>query len=89
MTGSEMQAKPSDGHGAGNANGAMLVDQDRLNRLIVSSGHDCLLVLSLDGRIQQISDAGCRLLELNSPDQINLVNWLSIWESPERAAVRE
>lgn len=69
--------------------GPVAVDQDRLNRLIVSSGHDCLLVLSLDGRIQQISDSGCRLLELDSPDQITLVNWLSIWEPPERGAVRE
>ncbi len=89
MTGSEAQANLSDGNGANGANGRISIDQDRLNRLIVSSGHDCLLVLSLDGRIQQISDSGCRLLELTSSEQINHVNWLSIWEPPERAAVRD
>ena len=69
--------------------GMSRIDQDRLNRLIVSSGHDCLLVLSLDGRIQQVSDSACRLLELADPAQLKLVNWLSVWEAPERASVRD
>ena len=69
--------------------GDLTVDQDRLNRIIVSSGHDCLLVLSLDGRIQQLSESACRLLELNDPVQLLRVNWLSVWEPPERAAVRD
>ena len=68
---------------------ALLADQDRINRLIVSSGHDGLLVLSLDGRIRQVSDSACRLLELTDPAQLTQVNWLSVWGAPERAAVRE
>ena len=75
--------------GVVNADGSVLVDQDSLNRLIVSSGHDCLLVLSLDGRIQQLSDAACALLEVADPGQLKLANWLSIWEAPERASVRD
>jgi len=69
--------------------GAVLVDQDRLNRLIVSSGHDCLLVLSLDGRIQQLSDSACRLLEVSDRAQLTQVSWMSLWEAPERASVRD
>ena len=68
---------------------ALLADQDRINRLIVSSGHDGLLVLSLDGRIRQVSDSACRLLELTDPAQLTQVSWLSVWGAPERAAVRE
>ena len=68
---------------------ALAIDRDQLNRLIADSGNDCMLVLSADGRIQQVGESTQRLLELSDPAQLNGVNWLSIWEAPERAAVRD
>ncbi|MBK7657420.1 MAG: PAS domain S-box protein [Betaproteobacteria bacterium] len=65
------------------------IDRDHLNRLIANSGNDCMLVLSADGRIQQVGESTQRLLELSDPAQLHGVNWLSIWEAPERAAVRD
>lgn len=65
------------------------LDRDHLNRLIANSGNDCMLVLSVDGRIQQVGESTQRLLELSDPSQLHGVNWLSIWEAPERAAVRD
>jgi PAS domain S-box-containing protein len=64
-------------------------DRDQLNRLIANSGSDCMLLLSTDGRIQQVGESTLRLLELSDAAQLNGVSWLSIWEAPERAAVRD
>ena len=65
------------------------IDKDQLNRLIANSGSDCMLVLSADGRIQQVGESTQRLLELSDPAQLTGVNWLSIWEAPERGTVRD
>lgn len=68
---------------------ALQVDYDRLNRLIAQSVNDCTLLLTTDGRIQQVGESTIRLLELADPLQLLGTSWLSIWEAPERGTVRD
>lgn len=68
---------------------ALQVDYERLNRLIAQSVNDCTLLLTTDGRIQQVGESTIRLLELADPLQLLGMSWLSIWEAPERSAVRD
>ena len=77
------------GSASASADIGLSIDKDQLNRLIANSGSDCMLVLSADGRIQQVGESTQRLLELADPAQLTGVNWLSIWEAPERGTVRD
>lgn len=67
---------------------ALLASSD-LHRLILNSASDGMLILSRDGRVQQVNESACVLLELRSPEQLRQVNWLSLWDTPERGSARD
>jgi PAS domain S-box-containing protein len=50
---------------------------------------DALKVLDTDGSILEINAAGCRLLDLDSPDQVVGRPWEELWPAVNRGTVRE
>ena len=66
-----------------------LLADDELLRLIVDGGHDCLLVLSLDGRIVRSTAPALRLLEAQDETELLGRDWLTLWDRPERPAAQQ
>ena len=62
--------------------------EDEFNRLIVSGGNDCQMVLSLQGRILHLSAPGARLIEATHPERLLQADWTALWDLPERAAAQ-
>jgi PAS domain S-box-containing protein len=55
-----------------------------LQAILESSG-ECIKVLDLDGRLEFISAAGVRVMELEDFAAVAGRSWLSFWQEPERA----
>jgi len=53
--------------------------KDELNHQIIASTIDCTKVLDLNGRLQQITSQGCRLMELDDAEQVRNGDWTSWW----------
>ena len=52
---------------------------DRYNRSIVDSSPDCLSVLTLDGRLVQMTPQGQRLMDVEDFSSIANSDWLAQW----------
>ncbi|MDP8985787.1 MAG: PAS domain-containing protein [Pseudomonadota bacterium] len=61
---------------------------EQYNRSIVDSSPDCLGVLTLEGRLQQLTPHGCRLLEVDDFTSIANIDWVGIWAEPYRTAAK-
>jgi PAS domain S-box-containing protein len=62
--------------------------KDELNQLIVNSGNDGLMVLSLDGHILHITTPGLRMLEADRPEQAQHLDWLKLWPDDAQPLAR-
>jgi PAS domain S-box-containing protein len=56
------------------------------------SREECVKVLDLEGHLVSISEAGCRLLEIDDPDSVIGRSWIDLWSGPDllgaKAAVK-
>jgi PAS domain S-box-containing protein len=59
---------------------------EQYNRSIVDSSPDCLGVLSLDGRLMQMTPQGRRLMDVDDFSAIADIDWLKIWKGEDRTA---
>lgn len=59
---------------------------DQYNRSILDSSPDCLGVLSLDGRLRQMTAQGRKLMEVDDFSTIEGIDWLKVWKGAERKA---
>jgi PAS domain S-box-containing protein len=50
-----------------------------LNHQIIESITDCTKVLGLDGKVQQITAQGCRVVEIDQPEQAIGTDWVGWW----------
>ncbi len=55
---------------------------------LLDASHDCLKVLSLDGRILSINEPGLRKLGIEDFETVRGREWASLWPEESRAAVR-
>lgn len=53
--------------------------KDELNRQIIASSPDCTKVLDLEGRVLQMTERGCLLVEVDHFEQVHLSEWASWW----------
>lgn len=65
-----------------------VLGNDDLLRLIVDGGHDCLLVLSLQGEILRATLPALRLMEAARETDLEGRDWLALWDRPERPAAQ-
>lgn len=54
----------------------------------LEASQDCVKLIGLDGRINYVNAGGCRLMELESPNDIVGEVWAEMWPEPSRAQVR-
>jgi len=73
---------------AAEARGSALGESERLHRGLIDASHDCLKVLSLDGRILSMNETGRRLLEVGDFESIRGREWASLWPEGAREAAR-
>lgn len=59
---------------------------DQYNRSIVDSSPDCLSVLSLDGRLKQMTAQGRKLMQVDDFSTIENIDWLNVWKGTDRKA---
>ncbi len=59
---------------------------DQYNRSIVDSSPDCLGVLTLDGRLKQMTAQGLKLMQVDDFSGVEGINWLKIWKGADRLA---
>ncbi|MCB2016931.1 MAG: PAS domain S-box protein, partial [Hydrogenophaga sp.] len=52
---------------------------EELNRQIIASSTDCTKVLDLNGCVQQMTEQGCRLVEVDDFEQVRGSDWTSWW----------
>jgi PAS domain S-box-containing protein len=62
---------------------------EQYNRSIVDSSPDCLGVLGLDARIDEMTPQGLRLMEVDDFSAIARGSWLDWWTGADRAAAKE
>lgn len=63
--------------------------KDELNRQIIASSPDCTKVLDLQGRVVQMTEQGCRLVEVDDFEQVHLSEWASWWPDEGGALARD
>lgn len=61
-----------------------LRSNEEFTRNIIESSVDCVKVLDLDGRIQYMSPAGQRALEIENADQALGRPWVSFWKEADK-----
>jgi PAS domain S-box-containing protein len=62
---------------------------EQYNRSIVDSSPDCLGVLGLDARVEEMTPQGLRLMEVDDFSAIAGGNWLEWWTGTERSAAQD
>ena len=65
---------------------AALRASDRYSRSVLDSSPDCLCVLTLEGRVAQMTPRGRRLLDIDDPAAIQDRDWLALWSGAGREA---
>ncbi len=63
--------------------------KEALNRQIIASSPDCTKVLDLEGRVVQITEQGCRLIEVDDFEQVRLSDWTGWWPEESATLARE
>ncbi|MBL0919218.1 MAG: PAS domain S-box protein [Hydrogenophaga sp.] len=63
--------------------------KEELNRQIIASSPDCTKVLDLEGRVVQITEQGCRLVEVDDFEQVRLSDWTGWWPEESATLARE
>lgn len=58
--------------------------KDELNQQIIASSPDCTKVLDLDGHVLQMTERGCRLVEVDDFEQVRGSNWSDWWPGENR-----
>ena len=53
--------------------------KEELNRQIIASSPDCTKVLDLQGRVQQMTAQGCRLVEVDNFEDVRNSEWVTWW----------
>ena len=59
---------------------------EEYNRSIVDSSQDCLKVLSLDGRLLEMTANGCRQMGVTDIEQVRDADWLGFWRGAQSGA---
>jgi PAS domain S-box-containing protein len=62
--------------------------KDDLNRQLIASSPDCANVLDLQGRVLQMTDLGCRLVEVDDFETVRNSDWCSWWPPASAAQAR-
>ncbi len=68
---------------------AALRASEEYNRSIVQSSQDCLKVLSLEGRLLDMTERGRQVMCVTNFDDIRNADWLSFWKGEDRAAAQQ
>lgn len=61
---------------------------DQYNRSIVESSPDCLMLLTPEGRLSQMTAQGRRLMEVDDFAAIENTDWLAFWQGADRDAAQ-
>lgn len=69
--------------------GMALRRSEGMNRRLFESGRDCLKLLTVDGRVHSMNEAGCRLMEVDDFETIRGLEWASLWPRAARALIRD
>jgi PAS domain S-box-containing protein len=63
--------------------------KDELNRQIIASSPDCTKVLDLEGHVLQMTDQGCKLVEVDDFEQVRGSDWTQWWPADGQQRARE
>jgi PAS domain S-box-containing protein len=67
---------------------AQQIARDELNRQIVASNPDCAKVLDLNGHVLQMTEQGCRLMEIDDFESVRNSDWTSWWPEEGQTQAR-
>lgn len=63
--------------------------KDELNRQIIASSPDCTKVLDLQGHVLQMTEQGCRLVEVDDFEQVRGSDWTTWWPEDGQRQAKE
>ncbi|BBD69241.1 multi-sensor hybrid histidine kinase [Nostoc commune NIES-4072] len=63
---------------------AALRESEELKQRILDSSHDCIKVLTLDGRVLYLNKGGLHLLEIDEPASFLNAEWIDLWQGEDR-----
>ena len=63
--------------------GEAVRQSDAFRRSVFDSSPDCLKIMDLGGRVLEINEAACRLLELDDPGSLSDALWADLWPAAE------
>jgi PAS domain S-box-containing protein len=61
---------------------------EEFSRAILESTADCVMVLSIDGRLQYINTPGCRAMEISDSSSVLDRDWVELWSVEDRLRIR-
>jgi len=64
-------------------------ESEAFRRSAFENSPDCLKILGTDGRVLEMNEAGCRLMEVDDFESIRGTLWSDLWPAANRETVRE
>ena len=62
---------------------------EAFRRSVFENSPDCLKVFDLDGRLLEMNEAGCRLMEIDDFGGLRGQRWSDVWPAANRETIRE
>lgn len=62
---------------------------EEFRRRVFENSPDCVKILDADGRLIEMNQAGCRLLEMDDFAQVRDANWSELWPVTNRTTIQE
>lgn len=66
-----------------------LRESEAFRRSVFENSPDCVKIMDLDGRVMEVNQSGCRLMEVDEPAALCAVSWAELWPAANRETIRE
>lgn len=67
---------------------AAIRESEAFRKSVFENSPDCVKILGLDGRVLEMNEAGCRLMDIDDFCAVRGEQWSDLWPPGNRAAVR-
>jgi PAS domain S-box-containing protein len=64
-------------------------ESEAFRRSVFENSPDCLTILDLEGRVLEMNEGGCRLMEVDDFPALRGTLWAVLWPTPNRETIRE
>ncbi len=64
-------------------------ESEAFRKSVFENSPDCLKIIDLDGRVLEMNESGCRLMEIDDFSTVRGERWADLWPAANRETIRE